>query len=263
MARSAEDLEALLDVIAGPDEVDMGVGYSLALPAARRDKIGDFRILVIDRHPLVDTEACVAEAIATLAGRLERLGAKVQRQSDLLPELETNARLYVHLLMAAFSGRWPDDLFARFADAAARLSPEDKSLEAEQARGATLSFRAWSAANARRNALRAQWRRLFQDFDAVITPVTPTPAFPHDHEPDQGKRRMQVNGRPTEFFANILWPGVATLPGLPAAALPIGRSPEGLPIGVQIIGPWLEDRTPLKLAQLIEREFGGFAAPAL
>jgi amidase len=36
-----------------------------------------------------------------------------------------------------------------------------------------------------------------------------------------------------------------------------------LPIGVQIIGPWLEDRTPLKLAELIEREFGGFVPPPL
>jgi amidase len=55
--------------------------------------------------------------------------------------------------------------------------------------------------------------------------------------------------------------GIATLPGLPATALPIGLSPDGLPIGVQIIGPWLEDRTPIRLAELIEREVGGFVAP--
>src|SRR5205085_10891592 len=61
----------------------------------------------------------------------------------------------------------------------------------------------------------------------------------------------------------LAWPGIASLPGLPATAIPIGLSPEGLPVGVQIIGPWLEDRTPLKLAELIEREFGGFVPPPL
>ena len=61
----------------------------------------------------------------------------------------------------------------------------------------------------------------------------------------------------------LAWPGIATLPGLPSTAIPIGLSREGLPVGVQIVGPWLEDRTPLKLAELIEREFGGFVPPPM
>ena len=65
------------------------------------------------------------------------------------------------------------------------------------------------------------------------------------------------------YLSQLAWPGIATLPGLPATAIPIGLSPEGLPIGVQIVGPWLEDRTPLKLAELIEREFGGFVPPPM
>ena len=58
-----------------------------------------------------------------------------------------------------------------------------------------------------------------------------------------------------------IWPGIATGPGLPATAIPIGMSNDGLPIGVQIIGAYLDDRTTIKLAELIEREFGGFRAP--
>jgi hypothetical protein len=61
----------------------------------------------------------------------------------------------------------------------------------------------------------------------------------------------------------LAWPGIATLPGLPATAIPTGFAPDGLPVGVQIVGPWLEDRTPLKLAELIEREFGGFVPPPM
>jgi amidase len=263
MARSAEDLEALLDVLAGPDELDMGVGYRLALPPPRAESFSGFRALVLDRHPLVDTEACVAEALAALAGRLEKAGAKVARRSDLLPDLETGARLFLRLLNAALSTRWPEPVYALMVEKAAGLGAEDRSFEAEQARGAAMSFRAWHAANAERNGQRAQWRALFKVFDAVIAPVTPTPAFPHDHAPDQGKRKLLINGKAHEYFANMLWPGVATTPGLPATVLPIGRSPDGLPIGAQIIGPWLEDRTPLRLARLIEREFGGFAAPPL
>ena len=58
-----------------------------------------------------------------------------------------------------------------------------------------------------------------------------------------------------------MWAGVATLPGLPSTAMPIGLSEGGLPIGMQIIGPYLEDRTPLVFAALVEGEFGGFTPP--
>ena len=263
MARSAEDLEAMLDVLAGPDPLDMGVGYRLALPKARHDRIDDFRILILDRHPLSDTEACIVEAIGALAASLERKGAKVARASALLPDLAAGATLYVRLLYATLGARWPEDLAAEMRQSAEKLAPDDQSLPAQIVRGATLDFRGWVAANARRQGVRAQWRALFAEFDAVIAPVAPTLAFPHDREPDQNKRRLIVNGVAQDFLTTLHWQGVVTMPGLPATALPIGRSPEGLPIGAQIIGPWLEDRTPLALARLIEREFGGFVAPPL
>jgi len=89
----------------------------------------------------------------------------------------------------------------------------------------------------------------------------PTPAFPHDHNPDQRTRRIDIDGKLYPYLDQILWPGVATVAGLPASAVPIGLSGAGLPIGVQIIGPYFEDRTPLRFAELIEREFGGFIPP--
>jgi amidase len=55
--------------------------------------------------------------------------------------------------------------------------------------------------------------------------------------------------------------GVASLPDLPATAVPVQRSETGLPIGVQIVGPHLEDRATIAFAQLVEREFGGFVPP--
>ena len=262
MARSAEDCENLLGIMAGPDPLDAGVGYRLDLPAPRASDISGFRVLVLDRHPLSDTDAGIVEALDGLARGLEKAGAKVARRSDLLPDLESGARVFIGLLSAAMAARAPEAEYARFTDAAALVAPDDLSLSAEQMRGALLSHRAWSQLDARRKGVRAQWRALFREFDAVITPVTPTPAYPHDHEPLQIKRRLRVNGAPQEYSTGLLWAGVATMPGLPATALPIGRS-QGLPIGAQIIGPWLEDRTTLMLARLIEREFGGFSPPPL
>jgi amidase len=145
--------------------------------------------------------------------------------------------------------------------AAAKLKPDDTGLAAERMRGAAISHREWIACDVRRAGLRGRWRALFREFDAVICPVMPTPAFPHDHSPDQEARRVAIDGKEYCYVDQLAWPGVATCPGLPATAIPLGLSPEGLPIGAQIIGPWLEDRTPLKLAELIEQTYGGFTPP--
>jgi len=124
-----------------------------------------------------------------------------------------------------------------------------------------MSHREWMQANAMRGGLRAQWRALFREFDVVLCPIMPTPAYPHDHSPDQNARRIVVDNQEFPYTDQLVWPGIATCPGLPSTAIPVTRSAEGLPIGVQLVGPWLEDRTPLKLAQLIEQNFGGFVPP--
>jgi amidase len=118
-------------------------------------------------------------------------------------------------------------------------------------------------ADGARARLRAQWRELFRTFDAVICPVMPTPAYSHVHSDDQESRRINIDGKDYVYPDQLAWPGIATLPGVPATAIPLGLSSEGLPVGVQIVGPWLEDRTPLRLAELIEREFGGFVPPPM
>jgi amidase len=105
------------------------------------------------------------------------------------------------------------------------------------------------------------WRDLFREYDVVLCPITPTAAFPHDHSPAEGPRKIDVDGNQVDYNEQVVWPAAATLPGLPPKAIPIDRSEAGLPIGVQIIGPYLEDRTTIAFAELIEREFGGFVPP--
>lgn len=261
MARSAGDLALLLDIIAGPDEIESGVGYRLALPPPRHVGLQKFRILVLDTHPLLPTDSTVRAAIDKLAGNLTKSGATIQRQSSLLPDLAGAARLYMHLLLSFLAVSFPPEVVARAVDNAAKLDPKDTSLAAERLRGMVLSHREWVVADGARFAHRAQWRALFKEFDAVICPIMPTPAYPHDHSPDQSARTITIDGKPYPYSDQLVWPGVATMPGLPSTTIPVGTSPEGLPIGIQIVGPWLEDRTTLKLAELIEKEFGGFSPP--
>jgi amidase len=263
MARSAADLTLLLDVIAGPDPLDNGIAYKLALPPPRHAALKDFRVLLIDSDPVLPANSDVRGAIENLAAELGKAGVHVARNSPLLPDFAASSRLYMRMLMSFLGAFFPPEAIARVQAAAARLTADDTSLAAERLRGMTLSHRAWVLDEGARGRLRAQWRELFKSFDAVICPVMPTPAYPHDHSPEQEARRINIDGKDHAYPDQLAWPGIATLPGLPATAIPLGLSPQGLPVGVQIVGPWLEDRTPLRLAELIERDFGGFVPPPM
>jgi amidase len=195
-----------------------------------------------------------------LSQRLVKAGVKVARASPLLPNLRESARIYMRLLLAALSERWPQEIYEQEQANAAALKPEDNSLKAERHRGAALSHRDWAAADMERITLRQQWAKVFREWDVVLCPPMPTVAFPHDHS-TMAERQIEIDGKHFSFFDQLVWPELATTPGLPATAAPIGLSDGGLPIGVQIIGPYLEDRTPIAFAALMEREFGGFVAP--
>jgi amidase len=261
MARTAADLTLALDVTAGPDDMQGGSAYRLDLPPPRHKELKSFRVLVVDNHPLLPTAASVRKALDGLAQRLVKAGVKVGRQSPLLPDHAEAARLFMRLLMAAVSERWPAEQYEQARAAATALKPEDNSLAAERARGVGLSHRDWAAADVARIKLRQQWHELFREWDVVLCPPMATPAFLHDHSTPLSARRIDIDGKQYPYFDQMVWPEIATTPGLPATAAPNGFSESGLPIGVQIVGPALEDRTPLAFAALIEREFGGFKPP--
>ena len=233
MARAPADLQRALDVIAGP-EPDEAKGYRLQLPQPRHADLLDHRILVLSEHPLVATDGEVAAALETLADRLDALGVAVFRGSDALPDLASQHRIYLGILNTAMTRRasGPAPI-----DAHAYMDLLDAQV-----------------------AYRRLWAAFFEHFDAVIMPAFGTVAFPHDDSPDRG-RRLAVGGQDTRYWDQLAWPGVALLPLLPSTAIPLGLSKGGLPIGAQIMGAHLEDRTTIHLAGLLEREFGGFRPP--
>jgi amidase len=261
MARSAADLSLLFDVIAGPDPLEAGKAFSLSLPPARHQELKGFRVLVIESDPLMPADTVIRAAIDRLAAELGKSGTRIARESPLWPDFAASSRLFMRMLMSFVAIGFPPDVYADAVKAAAALPAEAENLQAERLRGIALSHRDWLMADGARAQLRARWRTLFESFDAVICPIMPTPAFPHDHSVELEARRIMIDGQEYSYSDQMAWPGIANLTGLPATAIPLGLSPEGLPIGAQIIGPWLEDRTALKLAELIEREFGGFVPP--
>jgi amidase len=234
LARCPADLALALEVTAGP-EPDEAKGYKLDLPAPRHAQIADYRILVLDQHPLVTTDDEISGAVQALGARLEGLGAHVSRTSELLPDLAAQHGVYMGLLGAAMS----------------RGQPGAKVIDAHE----------WMNLGDAQVAFRRRWATFFESFDVVLMPTFGVPAFPHDDEPDMQKRIHIINGRETPYFGQLAWPGVALLPCLPATACPIGLTRGGLPMSVQVMGPYLEDRTTIAFAGLLEREIGGFVAP--
>jgi amidase len=261
MARTAADLALELAVVAGPDELTDGIGYKLALPPPRHDTLADFRVLVIDKHPLCPTAASISAALDGLADRLAKLGCTVLRTSPKMPDLARTTRNYVELLAAFFSANLSPDERLRVEAAAQALSPDDLSISAARLRGLTMSHPAWIQTSRIRGGLRAGWQALFEDVDVVLCPPMPTVALPHDHSSPMRARELDIDGKKVPYGNQIAWAGIATSNGLPATTMPIGHGDGGLPIGVQIIGGYLDDRTTIAFADLVEREFGGFTPP--
>ena len=115
--------------------------------------------------------------------------------------------------------------------------------------------------NLRRLAHRAQWQEYFRDVDVFLSPVTYTAAFLHDHSEPQTLRTVATSAGPRRYMDIFNWIAAATLTGCPATVAPAGLTPEGLPVGIQIMGPYWEDATPIAFADLLACEVGGFMPP--
>src|SRR5215472_10935552 len=143
MARSAADLALELSVAAGPDELTEGIGYKLALPPPRHDRLADFRVLVIDVHPLCPTAESITMALNRLVDRLAKLEVQVVCEHPKLPDLALTSRVYRGLLAAFFTADLPADVRARVEAAASALPADDQSLAASGVRGVTMSHAEW------------------------------------------------------------------------------------------------------------------------
>lgn len=255
MARSAHDLELALDVIAGPEPLE-DVAWRVELPPARGERLSDFRIGVLDPLPGVEVDDELNERLQELGEWLGSQGASVRRVT--LPfDFAEYQKDYTLLLSQRTSGPMSRE---------ERLEVDRKvrDLPAEQERWRGEALTMWAhemyALLERREAYRWAYRDFFRDIDVLLTPMALGAAFEHTDLPFH-EREITVNGKRVRYGDTIIYPSLAILAGQPATAFPGGLNRAGLPLGLQAVGPYLEDRTPLRFAQFVEDGWRGFEPP--
>lgn len=255
LARSADDLELLLDVLAGA-ETGEDVGWQLALPPSRHSRLKDFRVAVMPPLPWVTASDEMLGKVEELAGFLSQRGATVAQAMPAF-DLEQYFGDYLRLLVVQESvWRSPEE-----REAVAR-SVESLGIKSSYIGGGRMRMEAADYVELLyvREIRRARWRAFFTEWDVLIGPMTLDAAFEHQTAP-LPTRTLRIDNEDVKYLMNIAYPMLAGHTGQPSTALPAGLNRAGLPLGLQAIGPYLEDRTTLRFAQLLEREWRGFVAP--
>jgi aspartyl-tRNA(Asn)/glutamyl-tRNA(Gln) amidotransferase subunit A len=242
MARTVEEVSACLDVIAG---FDQGDPHSRCEPPdeARGIEVRGLRLGWLPRvgNALVDLE--VSAACEGAVRHLEQQGALVETVDENFAALEQTFLVFLQGGLAARVGPY----MAKFAE---KVAP---SLRQAIEQGARWSAADWVNALGQRTAVYRRVLALFQRFDFLLSPTLSRAALAVDHDPSQpisigGKVAGSIRGA----WYPYTWP--FNLSGHPAVSLPCGWTSDGLPIGLQIVGPWYADRRVLALAAHLERE---------
>jgi amidase len=260
LGRSADDLALALELIAGPDD-DRAVAWRLALPPPRRGSLRAYRVAVWPDDPACPVDAEVRTRLEAAAAALRAAGAAVDDRVRPAIAFADVYRDYLQLLLAVTTATLPPERAAALAREAEELAADDDGLPARLARFGAQRHRDWLAADERRQHARAAWAEFFRDWDVLLCPASPVAAIPHDHAGDVFTRTIAVNGVPRPYADQLAWAGVVGMALLPATVAPVGRTADGRPVGVQIVGPFLEDRTPLDVARRLGDLIGGFEAP--
>jgi len=237
IARSAADLELLMSVLASP-EPERAIAWTIELPAPRHADLASHRIGVWFEEPGVPIDRDQLNLLVRAADALADAGAKVE---DAHPPVDFQEQ---------------GGLFAQMITAA--ISP---SLEDDAADSASGSHRQWLRGEEQRAQVRQVWAEWFESYDALLCPVMPMPAITHQQEGDFMSRTIEINGESFPYVTLIAWTGFIGITCLPSAVPPIGRTPSGLPVGVQVVTPYLRDRDAIALAGRLADLVGGYDVP--
>jgi amidase len=235
LGRSPRDLRTALSVTGGPED-QAAKAYSWVLSPPRHTQLEDFRIGVVLDHEQALVSSEVTAPLSNAVDALARAGATVvEGWPDGVDPVQHYESFGFHV-QAFFAFQQPGEDFATLSE----------FIEHENLR----------------MAARAAWSRYFDDIDVFLCPVNFTPAFPHDTRPFEQRTITTPEGeRP--YNGQAFWVSHASLPGLPAVAAPVGRTPGGLPVGAQIVGPLYEDDTAITFAELLGDVIGGYEPPPL
>jgi amidase len=256
LARSAKDLKIALEILGGPDHEE-AKAYKWFLPPARGEQLSDYHIGYILDDPFCPVSPDIKKVTHRAIKALRESGAHLKEGWPPGINPVEQYRAYLFLLFSIYSFLVQDD---QYEDLKNRAKQQDGTEEAIWALANVGSFKHYQEAKNAQMQARIVWQKYFQTKDAFILPTSFIPAFPHDHAP-WNDRRLAAHDGPRIYGDLRFWISFATFAGLPATTAPIGFTSEGLPVGIQIIGPSLEDATPIDIASKLEEIHGGFSPP--
>ncbi len=251
IARTAEDLDLLLTLLAGANARD--------LAPARATRLQDFRIAVWMEDARFPLEDEVRDVLEQVIDKVRKARGRVERLARPVESLEHNLDHYLRMLWPVTTAHLTDKALARVQQAGRDAPPG--SPRRKLAEYSVATHREWLQLADKRARLQDTWRLFHERFDVLLCPVAPVCAFMHDPSDDLMARSIRVNGEERWYWEQLAWISLATLAHLPATAAPVGRARGGLPVGMQIIGPWRGDRTCIGFARALAELTGGFQSP--
>jgi amidase len=251
LARSAEDLLAALRLLGGPSDYS-AKAWKWELPPARHGTLREFRVGYVLDDPYCPVTSETRVVLENAIRKLEKAGVTLKQgwpAGFKLEELNQNYRFHLAAFTYSAESREQQEAEQKEAAASGSAVPGMKS------------FADWQQQNFRRLGYRAQWQSYFDDIDVFLSPVAFTTAFAHDHSEPNNKRKVATGDGPRDYEDFLSWIAPATLTGCPATIAPAGHGEDGLPIGLQVMGPYWEDATPATFTKLLAQVAGGFVAP--
>jgi amidase len=260
MTRHAADMDLLLPILAGPRNI---AEPGPALTAPRRTTPEGLRVAVWLDAPFAPADARVSDGVRHAAKLLADAGAVVDEAARPAFRFEEAYEVFALLNHWLVGYGLPPRVRDKIAAQAVSFAPGDLSHRALQARGMRMTPSLHQELNARRLRLKRQWAQFFTRFDVLLCPPAPVAMLPHQDDPNVMARTLDVNGSPRPYFDFLHWASLAAGSDLPATSAPAGFTPEGMPRGVQIVAPLMEDRTAIAAAAMVQELGGGFRAPAI
>lgn len=254
MARHVDDLELALGIITGPDRWD-APAWRLDLPPSRQEAPTDLRVAAWIDDPAAPVDADTRRVLTELIDRLRGAGVAVDDGARPGFTLDKAVDIFQKLLYAALSGGHPREKLDHMA-----ADTSDTALGYVK-RNTAMRHRDWLSNHERRLQLRMRWEEFFRDFDIMLMPVQPRDAIEHDHSEPQFDRTVMIDGIERPYTDLFTWVGPPGVGFLPVTTVPVGMSAAGLPIGVQIVAPYLHDRTALAFARHVAELCGGCPRP--
>ena len=257
LGRSVDDLILALGLIAGPDGRQWEVPPVPLEPAQHR-ALNELRFAWTDNFGGVSVSSDTKAALARFAGELQKLGSTVEFCPLAEFDFATAWETWGEVFQAEVGSTMPPEAEAQFAVQFGATLDADAPLVRGMAHAVNATMRQYTAALMKRDALIAVMEQFLATWDVLLCPVTAGPAFPHC----QPRTPIAVDGGVVAYWtATAAYTTPFSLTGHPAVVLPMARSAEGLPIGLQVVGRRWGDMQLLAIARQLAEVIGPFQRP--